>query len=69
MPKDTCKRTKSKTLVVFVVVILVDAMMMMRGVCCLNTITNKRGSREICQGISHSFIGKFRREMTDFDAL
>ena len=31
MPKDTCKATKSKTLVVFVVVAFVDAMMMMRG--------------------------------------
>lgn len=31
MPKDTCKRTKSKTRVVFVVVAFVDAMMMMRG--------------------------------------
>ena len=29
MPKDTCKATKSKTLVVFVVVAFVDAMMMM----------------------------------------
>ena len=31
MPRDTCKRTKSKTRVVFVVVAFVDAMMMMRG--------------------------------------
>ncbi len=31
MPKDTCKATKSKALVVFVVVAFVDAMMMMRG--------------------------------------
>ena len=31
MPKDTCKATKSTTLVVFVVVAFVDAMMMMRG--------------------------------------
>ena len=31
MPKDTCTATKSKTLVVFVVVAFVDAMMMMRG--------------------------------------
>ena len=31
MPKDTCKATKSKTLVLVFVVALVDAMMMMRG--------------------------------------
>ena len=31
MPKDTCKATKSKTLVLVFVVALVDAMMMRRG--------------------------------------
>ena len=31
MPKDTCKATKSKTLVVFVFVAFVDTIMMMRG--------------------------------------
>ena len=54
MPKETCKRTKSKTLVVFVVVALVDAMMIREVIfCCLNTTANKRArSRE-------RFVGGF----------
>lgn len=47
MPKETCKRTKSKTLVVFVVVALVDAMMIREVIfCCLNTTANKRAGVE-----------------------
>jgi len=43
MPKDTCKATKSKTLVLVFVVALVDAMMIGEVIfCCLNTTLNAR---------------------------
>ena len=46
MPKDTCKATKSKTLVLVFVVVLVDAMMMMRGVFLLFEYYFKRAGVE-----------------------
>ena len=45
MPKNTCKATKSKTPLVFFVVVLVDAMMIGEAIfCCLNTTLNARES-------------------------